>query len=117
MRDKPVDKEKPDRACGEAGAAIRAIDALLTLAVYEVRPGWGCRAKPKWEQRRRCPQPRRCSLPGLCGCTSGPLRLPWRIMLRKQRPEKPSKSMLWRMVRFQGGDRRDVSHVIVGSYP
>jgi hypothetical protein len=38
-----------------ARAIIRATDVLLTLAVYEVRAGWACRAKPKWERRRRCP--------------------------------------------------------------
>jgi hypothetical protein len=33
----------------EARARVvsRVADALLTLAVYEVRPGWVCRAKPK----------------------------------------------------------------------
>ena len=35
--------------CVEARARVvsRVADALLTLAVYEVRPGWVCRAKPK----------------------------------------------------------------------
>ena len=32
-------KGQPSRACGETGTTIRAIDAFLTLAVYEVRPG------------------------------------------------------------------------------
>jgi hypothetical protein len=39
MRKKLIEKGQTDRACGEASAAIRAIDALLTLAVYEAWPG------------------------------------------------------------------------------
>ena len=75
--------------------------SLPRFLVYIIQLGVVCRARPKRERCRR-PQPRCRSFPSLSSVApQDPLRLLWRIVLRRRRPKRLAKSTMWRCCGFR----------------